>query len=213
MSDMRLPEKRRPAVFLDRDGVINEIIYNEDTEQMDSPFRAEDFRLIPGAKEAIWELKERGYYIFVATNQPAAAKGKTTVERIEEVHRFMLRQLGSGCVDKVYTCFHFPRRTALTKDESLICQCGCRKPKPGLLLQARSEYPIDWDRSYMVGDSYTDVLAGASAGVKTVFIGNYKCDMCRMLGEVRPDLIVKDLMEFNNWLKENEPGGGLVSDG
>lgn len=197
----------KPAVFLDRDGVINEIIYNEDTEQMDSPFTRESFRLIPEADMAIRRLKEAGYYIFVVTNQPAAAKGKTTVENIASVNKYMCELIGEKYIDEVYTCYHFPKRTALTKEDALICDCDCRKPKPGLLLRAREKYAIDWQNSYMVGDSYTDILAGRKAGVRTVFVGNFKCDVCRMLENVKPDILVGDLYGFSEIIRANEVEG------
>lgn len=191
---------RRPAVFLDRDGVINEIIYNEDTEQMDSPFCTEQFDLIAGVKEAVNNLKGLGFYIFVVTNQPAAAKGKTTVRKIEEVNNYMC-QLLDNMIDKVYTCYHFPKSTKYTKKKDLIQECNCRKPAPGLLLQAMKDYDVDREKSYMVGDSWTDVVAGFAAGVRTAFVGSYKCDVCKRL-ERKPDIIVPDLLSFSIRLRE-----------
>ncbi len=194
--------KKKPAIFLDRDGVINEIIYNEETEQLDSPFRSEDFFLIDGAKEAIKQFKKKGYYVFVVTNQPAAAKGKTTVEAIQRVNHFMVEIIGEQYIDNVYTCFHHPKMSKWTKQKDLIVDCQCRKPKPGLLLQAAQEFGVDLKKSFMVGDSYTDVLAGKRAGVRTVFIGELKCDICNRLKDDKPDYIVRDLREFGEYVKE-----------
>lgn len=187
---------KKPAVFLDRDGVINEIIYNDDTEQMDSPFKREDFFLIDGVKEAIELFKKKGYYVFVVTNQPAAAKGKTTVEAIRDVNQYMEEIIGRQYIDKVYTCFHYPRMTKWTKRRELIVECQCRKPKPGMLLQAEREFGVDLEKSYMIGDAYTDIIAGKRAGTRTVFVGELKCDVCSRLEGNKPDYVVKDLREF-----------------
>lgn len=198
----------RPAVFLDRDGVINEIVYNEDTEQMDSPFKKDEIILVDGALEAISKIKEMGYLVFIVTNQPAAAKGKVTLGTLYDVNRYLLEMLKPVEIEDIFMCPHYPEKGKFVKEEFLIQKCDCRKPKPGLLYQGRQKYAVDWKNSYMIGDSYTDVAAGATAGVHTVFIGNYKCDVCKQLEGKKPDYICRNLSSFSKLLKIKINGGG-----
>lgn len=187
-----------PAVFLDRDGVINEIVFNEDTELMDSPMSVEQYEFIPGAAEAIKIFKEKGYYVFIVTNQPGAAKGKTTLGNLYDINTYMVETLKSegANIDDIYMCPHFTKMLPATKETFLIKQCDCRKPKPGLLLKALRKYNVDLSGSYMAGDSCTDVEAGSAIGIKTVFLGSLKCDMCKKLGDLEPDIITKDILEL-----------------
>lgn len=195
-------ETPHPAVFLDRDGVINEIVYNEDTELLDSAMNVSEFKLFDGVLEAIKKIKEKGYYVFVVTNQPAAAKGKTSLINLYDINTHFIELAQEiGCeIDDVFMCHHYPKKQPLTKDEYLIKECDCRKPKPGLLNKAFEKYNIDKEKSIMVGDSYTDVVAGRAAGVKTVFIGDLKCDVCARLEYNKPDMIVKNLKELSEIL-------------
>ncbi len=198
----------RPCVFLDRDGVINEIVYNENIEQLDSPLKIEEFCLLEKVEEALQIIEERGFYIFIVTNQPAAAKGKTSLRRLYDINTFFLQSMENKGIqiEDVYMCPHYGTQGKYTKELFLIKECDCRKPKPGLLKKAGEKYNIDWENSYMVGDSYTDIIAGKAAGVHTVLIGTIKCDMCRMLKENKPDYIYKDLYSFSQKLKELEEG-------
>lgn len=196
--------EEHPAVFLDRDGVINEIVFNEDAEQMDSPMRPEEFLFLENVPKALEKIKKLGYYIFVVTNQPAAAKGKTTLGRLYDINTHFVSQMKKAGVeiDDVFMCPHYPNETKYTKEHHLIQNCDCRKPKSGLLYKAKKKYGIDWAHSFMVGDSYTDVLAGQSAGVRTAFIGGLKCDVCRNLEYNRPDGIYPDLYTFSEALEK-----------
>ena len=193
-----------PAIFLDRDGVINEIVFNEDTELMDSPMSVEQYEFLPGAAEAIRIFKEKGYYVFVVTNQPGAAKGKTTLANLYDINSYMiesLKDMGAE-IDDLHMCPHFTKMLPATKEAFLIKQCDCRKPKPGLLIKALRKYNVDLSGSYMVGDSCTDVEAGAAIGIRTVFLGSLKCDMCKKLGDLEPDIITKDILELANALPD-----------
>lgn len=190
-------DEKHKAVFLDRDGVINEIVFNEDAEQMDSPMNVSQFKLLPNVAEAIKLFREKGYYVFIATNQPAAAKGKTSLTNLYDINTYFINEmkLEGAEIDDVYMCTHYTKRLEMTKEDFLIKECNCRKPKPGLLLEAFEKYNIDTDNSYMIGDSYTDVKCGKAAGVKTIFIGDYKCDSCKRLCGEKPDAICKDILE------------------
>jgi len=192
----RLFEKH-PAVFLDRDGVINEIVYNEDTELMDSPMNVSQFEMLPGVADSIRKIKSKGYYVFIVTNQPAAAKGKTTLTRLYDINTYFVNEMKKEDVDidGVFMCAHYPKKLPLSKDDYLIKSCQCRKPKAGMLLAAMDKYNIDIENSYMVGDSFTDVACGKNAGVKTIFLGDFKCDACKRLCDDKPDFICKNIIE------------------
>ena len=186
-----------PAVFLDRDGVINEIVFNEDAEQMDSPQKLSEFRPFPEAADAIKRIKEKGYYVFIVTNQPGAAKGKSSLKTLYDINTVYAEQLSDRGIeiDGVFMCPHYPKMSEYTKEKFLIRTCDCRKPKPGLLLRPGDIYNIDYENSYMIGDSFTDILAGEAAGVRTVFIGELKCDACKKLCDTGPDHIVRNISE------------------
>lgn len=188
-------DEKHPAVFFDRDGVINEIVYIDETQQLDSPMSPKQFHMFPEAKDALKSLKDAGYYIFVVTNQPAAAKGKTSLETLYSINTLMCRQLRDVMIDGVEICPHHPTGSEKAKDKSLIRMCECRKPNDGMIRNILKKFNIDVSRSYMVGDSYTDMKAGHKSGLKTIFIGNFKCDVCAMLDHNRPDLIVGGIKE------------------
>ncbi|MCR5735639.1 MAG: HAD-IIIA family hydrolase [Lachnospiraceae bacterium] len=185
------------AVFLDRDGVINEIVYNDDTEQLDSPQKKEDFRLLPGVSEALRIFKEKGYLIFIVTNQPGAAKGKSKLSVLYDINTSFVNSMKAEGIEieGVYMCPHYPKMQPYTKEAFLIKDCDCRKPKPGLIMKAVKKYNIDTASSYMIGDSISDILAGKAAGVKTVFIGDLKCDACKKLCDKEPNLTASDILK------------------
>lgn len=195
----RFYEKHK-AVFLDRDGVINEIVYNEDTEQMDSPMNISQFKLLPNVSDAIKKFKANGFYVFIVTNQPAAAKGKTTLLKLYDINTSFVNEMKkeNADIDGVKMCMHYPKKLELTKDEYLIKECNCRKPKSGMIESIVDKYNIDLNNSYMVGDSFTDVQCGINAGVKTVFLGDYKCDACKRLCDNNPDVICKNILDAAN---------------
>ncbi len=186
-----------PAVFLDRDGVINEIVWNDDTEQLDSPMNIGQFKFLPDAAEAIRTFKEKGYYVFVVTNQPAAAKGKTSLAKLYDINTYMIDALSEegAEIDDLFMCPHYPKKLPMTKEDFLIRKCNCRKPEPGLIYRAMRKYGIDLSASYMIGDSCSDVKAGSAVGLSTIFIGDYKCDACKRLGEVSPTYIASSILE------------------
>ncbi|MEG1847146.1 MAG: HAD-IIIA family hydrolase [Lachnospiraceae bacterium] len=187
-----------PAIFLDRDGVINEIVFNDDIEQFDSPLKTEEVVIMDQVIEALKIIKRLDYYIFIVTNQPAAAKGKTSLATLYDINKKLMSEIEeSGIkIDEVYMCPHYDKENTYTKEHFLIKECTCRKPKPGLLYMAKERYNIQWESSYMVGDSYTDILAGKAAGLNTVLIGTLKCDMCKQLQDYRPNRIVNNLLDF-----------------
>lgn len=156
------------AVFLDRDGVINAALYNPREGKLDSPYRLKDFRLLPGAAQAIRRINRLGFLAVVVSNQPGVAKGKCDRAFLGALdHRLGWELARQGArLDAIYYCLHHPQAQV----ESLRLSCNCRKPQPGLLLRAARELDIDLARSYMVGDLPTDVAAGLAAGCQTILL-------------------------------------------
>jgi D-glycero-D-manno-heptose 1,7-bisphosphate phosphatase len=144
----------RPAVFLDRDGVINRAFTRAGIPH--PPARLADLELLPNVVEALQELKAHGYRLVVVTNQPDVARGISSRELIEAINGHLKDELG---LDAVFSCFH---------DDA--DRCDCRKPAPGMLLRAARELAIDLSASFMVGDRWRDVEAGRRAGCRTFFI-------------------------------------------
>lgn len=183
------------AVFLDRDGVINELVYYEEQGIIDSPFTVEQLKLFSWAGEAIKKLTEAGYKVVIVSNQPGIAKGRLSRETFEKIREKMKKELAKqgAFVDGEYYCFHHPD----ARVESLRANCECRKPRPGLLFQAARELDIDLSQSWMIGDGLTDVKAGKAAGCKTILLGKMKCELCRLMDEedAHPDAIAANLLE------------------
>jgi len=151
----------RRAVFLDRDGVLNEDI---------GPFTEPAALRVPaGVPEALVRLKAAGFALLVVTNQSVVARGLTTEAGLESLHEHlagMIRARGGPAVDAFYYCPHHPKATL----EAYRRECDCRKPRPGLLLRGAREHGIDLTRSFMVGDRPTDIGAGRGAGCRAVLV-------------------------------------------
>jgi len=156
----------KKALFLDRDGVICKMVFDHELGLYDSPQRVIDVSLVPGIEKVINLIKEKGYFIIEASNQPGVAKGKITKEisdAIEARVHQLLREKGVK-IDGKYICHHHPRGIV----PNLTIKCNCRKPKPGLLLQAAREFNIDLEKSIFLGDNASDVEAGKNAGCRTI---------------------------------------------
>lgn len=147
------------AVFIDRDGTIN--------VEKDYLFRPEDFAFIPGAPEAIRLLNEAGFVVIVVTNQSGVARGYYTEEDVHLLHRHIAAELvqAGARVDAWYYCPHHPSGRG-----SYALPCRCRKPLPGMLLEAARRFDIDLDVSVMIGDKLVDVEAGSAAGCRSILV-------------------------------------------
>ncbi len=156
----RIDAAGRPAVFLDRDGTIN--------EEQNYLHRIEDFRFIAGAPEAIKELNRAGYLVLVVTNQSGVARGYFSLQDVEALHQHLTQRLAEAGahIDGFYVCPHHPT----AGEGGLRCVCSCRKGEPGLLLQAAREHGINLSRSYMVGDKEADIEAGEKAGCSSLLV-------------------------------------------
>jgi len=150
------PEQmRRPAVFLDRDGVLN-----EDGGYVHRP---EQVRWMPQAREAVKWLNDRGYLVFVVTNQAGVARGYYSESDVTELHRWMNRELGriGAHVDAFYYCPHHPE----AGEPPYRAACGCRKPAPGMIRRAMAEWDVDAANSFLIGDKPSDLQAAEAAGI------------------------------------------------
>ena len=156
---------KQKAIFLDRDGTINK--YVGFLRNID------DFELIEGVSEAIKRINQSGYLAIVVTNQPVIARGEVSWEELHEIHKKMETLLGKdgAYIDGIYICPHHPDKGFEGERPEYKFDCDCRKPKPGLLLQAAKDFNIDLSKSYMIGDSERDVEAGKNAGcLKSIHI-------------------------------------------
>jgi histidinol-phosphate phosphatase family protein len=158
-----MPKK---ALFIDRDGVIN-LMAPSETEGFDSPQTLDQVELVPGVAEVIAFCNAQGVPVIEISNQPGAAKGKMTFEHLEAIEARVHKLLaGKGAkIDASYRCFHHPKATVA----EFLLECDCRKPKPGLLLQAAQEMDIDLEKSLFLGDAASDMEAGQAARCKTLF--------------------------------------------
>jgi D-glycero-D-manno-heptose 1,7-bisphosphate phosphatase len=144
------------AVFLDRDGVINRAVLRGGLPF--PPESVQDLEVLPGVPEALALLRSAGFTLVVVTNQPDVARGRQTRAEVEAIHGFLTRTLP---LDAVKVCYH--------DDPDL---CACRKPLPGMILEAAVEMSVDLSRSYMVGDRWKDIEAGERAGTTTILVEN-----------------------------------------
>ena len=178
------------VVFLDRDGLINELVEDSVSGLPESPSRPEDVRLAPDAVEALRRLRGLRVPLIVISNQPNAAKGKNTLEELQAVHDAVVRLLDEGgvAIDDYRYCYHHPDGT----DPELGRACPCRKPEPGLILDAAAD--LDLTRSWVVGDSDVDVEAGRRAGCRTILV-EVPSSAHRRKGNVKPDYRVRTFRE------------------
>lgn len=186
----------RPAVFLDRDGTIN--------EQMGYINHISRFHLLPGVPEAIRRLNEAGIPVVVVTNQSGLARGYFPAELLTAVHEKMVTLLAEhgAHVDGIYICPHHPE----AKREEYRLNCDCRKPKTGLLVQAANDLGLDLTRSFVVGDRWSDLKTAANCGATPVLVlTGYGSGDALYIGPtqvVQPAMIGDDLAAAVQWILE-----------
>jgi D-glycero-D-manno-heptose 1,7-bisphosphate phosphatase len=168
------------AVFLDRDGVLNRVTVIQGTPH--PPENLNEFEVIPGAAKACADLKKAGFLLIVVSNQPDVARGTQQRAVVEAINRALLAEV---LLDDVKVCFH---------DDG--DQCSCRKPLPGMLMQAADEWHIDLSASFMVGDRWKDIETGRKAGCRTVLIDCHYEE--RVPNE--PDHRANSLVEAAEWI-------------
>jgi D-glycero-D-manno-heptose 1,7-bisphosphate phosphatase len=146
--------KVKRAVFLDRDGVLNRALVREGRPY--PPASVDELEILPGVPEALDLLHQAGYLLVVVTNQPDVARGTTTREAVEAIHAHLAARLP---IDEFHTCYHDDRE-----------DCACRKPRPGLLIQAAADLSVNLAQSWMIGDRWRDIDAGHAVGCRTILI-------------------------------------------
>ncbi len=175
------------AIFLDRDGVINQTVMKGNVPS--APMSLSELKILPSVPQAIRALKGAGFQLIVVTNQPDCARGIQTREAVEAINAKIKSEL---LLDDIRVCYHDNND-----------HCLCRKPAPGLLLDAASDYQIDLSKSFMVGDRWRDMEAGQRAGCKTIFVDYH-------YSERRPDkfdVAVQSLLEASEWICGNGRNG------
>ncbi|MBR4496298.1 MAG: HAD-IIIA family hydrolase [Acholeplasmatales bacterium] len=179
-------KNKQKAIFLDRDGTINKSVgFLTDISQ---------FELEEGASLAIKKINNAGYLAIVITNQPVIARGEVSLEELDEIHNKMERLLGAdgAYLDGIYYCPHHPDKGFVGERIEYKIVCDCRKPKPGMIFKAASDFNIDLDSSYMIGDFKNDVLCGKNAGCKTALIDK------DLKNECDADIVGRNLLECIN---------------
>jgi len=169
------------AVFFDRDGVLNEASIRDGLPY--PPNGLEELQIVPDAADSLARLKAAGFLLIVVTNQPDVAKGKQSRQGVEAIHAVLRRELP---LDEILTCWH---------DDA--DHCSCRKPKPGLLLEAAGRWGIRLRESFLVGDRWRDIDAGAAAGCRTVLIDRHYRERAP---DHPPDFQGVSLAEATQWI-------------
>ncbi|MEK6705710.1 MAG: HAD-IIIA family hydrolase [Candidatus Poribacteria bacterium] len=191
---------KRGLILLDRDGVLNSAVIDKEHGTIDSPLHPDQVSVFEWVPDALLKLNKLGYGLCIVTNQPSAAKHKTTIENLNAVHDKVLSEIQSkgAIILSSHICFH--------KSED---HCSCRKPKPGLLKDAIDKnHGYDLKISWMVGDGLTDIQAGKTAGLKTAFLGPKKCDACKIFDQAGtiPDFWCDNLDLFSHFIADQDKG-------
>lgn len=166
---------KRPAIFLDRDGVL--------VEEKGYVTSTDAIKIFPYTAHCIQKLRELGYYTICISNQSAVGRGMMQMADLQIINQFLMEKIH---IDAIYCCPHY------WKDNIPICEC--RKPQKGLFVQAMQDFPIDLQNSYMVGDRASDILAGRNMGVKTILLESGYGSQ-RLEEHVTPDYIMQDLRD------------------
>ncbi len=176
-----MTERRPRAVFLDRDGVVNRAVIRNGKPY--PPASAGELEIPPDAASSLAGLKDMGLLLLIVTNQPDVARGRQSRSEVEAIHNALRAHLP---LDDFFVCYH---------DDG--DNCDCRKPKPGLLLQARNRYRVELENSFLIGDRWRDIDAGSSAGCATVLIDyGYK----ERGPSSAPSAVVKSLADAARWI-------------
>ncbi len=179
------------ALFLDRDGIINELVYYPSHGEWESPRKIGDLKVHEDIYQPLIEAQRAGWLLFVITNQPSYAKGKTSLESLQEVQSSVMRQLSDKdvMITEAFVCYHHPTSTVPGYGV-----CDCRKPSPFFLREAARKYDLDLGNAWMVGDQDTDIETGHRAGTLTAVIPCERSASKR--GKLEADLVCGDLAEF-----------------
>jgi D-glycero-D-manno-heptose 1,7-bisphosphate phosphatase len=177
------------ALFLDRDGVLDELVYYPSHDEWESPRTASDVKIIPGVPDALRRAKNAGWLLFIITNQPSYAKNKVSLESLQQAHEAVLRGIEAP-ITKTYTCYHHPQASR----EELRIACECRKPGTLFLRQAAEEFGVDLAESWFIGDQDSDLRCGRAAGCRVALVESRGSEHKR--GAIEPDARFASLAEF-----------------
>jgi len=180
------------SIFIDRDGVLNELVYYDDWGEWESPRFAQDLVLFPDVLSALSKLQQSGWLLFLVSNQPSYAKGKVSLESLYEVHNALQKQLASHGIEFQEFYYSYTHPNGVVPEYT--CESAYRKPNPGFLLKAESQYGLDMSASWMVGDRDTDIDCGQRAKCKTALI-TYPYSRDKQ-GKSSPDLRVPTFSAF-----------------
>ena len=190
---------KNKTIFLDRDGTLIKLVYDEKTGHIDSVSSKEEVEITYDFPDVLKKLKQAGYLLIIVSNQPRIGLKKETKENFDAIHEEMVRRLEEEGVklDKTYYCFHHP----FAEMEEYRVNCECRKPETKFFKEAQKEFDIDLTKSYMIGDRVNDVKAGSAAGVKTILLANleeaaYLEILEKQLKGVKPDYLIKKPKEI-----------------
>lgn len=203
---------KNKAVFLDRDGTLN-----KDAGYLSNP---REFQLLPGVVEGLNILQQRGFQLVVVTNQSGIARGYFTEQQLADIHREMVRQLAENGIELagIFYCPHHPQDIQRTQHaqpthhaqhapqhqgvrQAYVRSCGCRKPLPGLLLEAAEKLKLDLASSFMVGDKATDILAGKAAGCRSILIApSFSDGDTEIVAAATADFVSADFLEAARWI-------------
>jgi D-glycero-D-manno-heptose 1,7-bisphosphate phosphatase len=179
------------AVFLDRDGVINPLVYNPETSEYESPHYPDDFSIYPYTLKSLQLLKTSGFLGIIISNQPSYAKGKASLENIKAIEKLLytFSEENGGLIDEYYYCYHHPEGII----HEYTQKCRCRKPGTLFIEQAIGKYDLDVHQCYFIGDQDTDILCGNSMAIKTIKIDNKHSS--KKSGKATPYTTVANLYE------------------
>jgi D-glycero-D-manno-heptose 1,7-bisphosphate phosphatase len=196
------------AVFLDRDGVINRLVFNETNGEFEPPHRIADLSLYPWTIESLRKIIEYGFDLFLVSNQPDYAKGKCSLEDLKSVHERLDEIFRENKIffREYYYCYHHPAGIV----PGYSGECTCRKPSPFFLKKAEREYGINMKESWMIGDREADILCGRGAGVRTIMVKSEE-QKTLAVQNITPDFSVNSLSEAVNLLiNKNSKGRNYV---
>lgn len=196
-----MPQK---AIFLDRDGIINEMIHIRDHGFVDTPSTPQQFKIIKGVIKAIRIAKKLGYKIIIISNQPGIAKGYYDKKTFDAIRKKMYTKFrrSNVTIDDDFYCFHHPN-AKLAKYRK---KCSCRKPNTGLIKKAIKTHTLDIKKSFFIGDGIIDMEAAKRAGCKSIFVGNINSTITELFGtrNIHPEYIARDLLDAIHFISDME---------
>jgi D-glycero-D-manno-heptose 1,7-bisphosphate phosphatase len=188
------------AILLDRDGVINEMVYVKEHGLVDSPSNVKQFRIIKGVIKAIKIAKKLGYKVIIISNQPGIAKGYYDQKTFDVIRKKMRKDFFRSdlIIDDEFYCLHHPHAKLIRYRK----KCSCRKPGIGLIKKASKTHNLDLKNSYLIGDGICDIQAAKKAGCKSIFVGNISSTITELFDKKRvwPDHVARDLKDAIDYI-------------